>query len=187
MLAYVFWHWHSRLVDAHIYQEALINFHRTLSAHKPGGFHYSRVLLVEQASWLGRDEPTYEDWNIVENSAALDPLNEGAVSGACQEPHNQVARWAEGGTGGLYRLRFGDGRLQEVCFALRFDKPAGMTYAALYDLLRPLEEQSAGDLWVRQMTLGPGPEFCFHSSQELAFPEILHALKIPVKQIWFNV
>jgi len=186
MLAYVFWHWHGPQIDTNAYQEYLKRFHQTLSEHKPEGFHYSRVLEMEQFPWLERVEETYEDWYIVENSAALDLLDQGAVAGVRLEPHNQVARWTEGGTAGLYRLHFGEAHLSSVRFAYRFSKPAGMSYAALYDLLLPLEEQKAGSLWVRKMTLGPGPEFCLHSSEDVVLPEVLQALKMPVQQIWLS-
>jgi hypothetical protein len=79
-----------------------------LSAHQPNGFLASRVLLLEQAPWIERSEKTYEDWYIVENSGALDLLNEGAVSGSRKEPHHQIAQRAAGGMGGLYRLQAGD-------------------------------------------------------------------------------
>jgi hypothetical protein len=184
MLAYVFWHWHRAQIDAHTYEEQLIAFHRTLGEHKPHGFHYSKLLSMQSASWLDRTGRTYEDWNIVEGSAALDPLNHDAVTGACLEPHNRVARLAAGGTGGLYSLCFGDMYRDTVRFAYRFNKPAGMTYAQLYEQLRFLEERHTGDLWIRQMNLGPGPEFCLHSSEEIAVPENVRMLKIPVKQIW---
>lgn len=187
MLAYVFWHWPLTGVEAHTYQEDLISYHRTLYAHKPGGFHHTRVLLMEQASWLERDEQTYEDWHVVENSAALDPLNERAVSGPCQEPHRLIARWTQGGAGGLYHLVFGDADLSVVRFAYRFSKPAGMTYGALYELLQPLVQEVRGTLWTRQMNLGPGPEFCLHSSEALVFPDVLPTLKIPVQQICFTL
>jgi hypothetical protein len=187
MLAYVFWHWPRPEVKAHTYQEDLITYHQTLLAHKPDGFHHTRVLLMEQASWLTRNEETYEDWHLVENSAALDPLNERAVSGPCQEPHRQIARWTQGSAGGLYHQVFGEADLLTVRFAYRFNKPTGMTYQALYELLQPLTQESKGTLWIRQMNLGPGPEFCFHSSEEIIFPASLPTLKIPVNQICFTL
>jgi hypothetical protein len=187
MLAYVFWHWPFPDVEEHTYQEDLINYHQTLFAHKPSGFHHTRVLQMAQASWLGRNEETYEDWHLVENSAALDPLNERAVSESCQEPHRQIARWTQGSAGALYQLVFGDADLHTVRFAYRFSKPAGMTYGALYELLQPLVQEVKGTLWTRQMNLGPGPEFCFHSSDAVVFPDMLPVLKIPVKQICFTL
>jgi hypothetical protein len=187
MLAYVFWHWPYPDIEAPTYQHDLITYHQTLTMHKPSGFHHTRVLLMEQASWLERNEATYEDWHLVENSAALDQLNERAVSGPCQEPHRQIARWTQGGAGGLYHLVFGDPDLLVVRFAYRFHKPTGMTYEALYKALQPLVQEIKGTLWIRQMSLGPGPEFCFQSSGPLIFPDILPTLSIPVKQICFTL
>jgi hypothetical protein len=151
MLAYVFWHWHGPQIEAGAYQHNLIAFHQALSAHKPRGFDSSMVLLAEQATWLGRDAPTYEDWYFVENSAALDPLNEGTLSGPCQEAHNQLARWTEGGTGGIFRLQAAGTYSPAVNFAWRFNKPAAMSYAALYELLRPATEETGVHLWVRAL------------------------------------
>ncbi len=184
LLAYVFWHWHRAQVAASTYEGHLIAFHRTLGEHKPDGFHHSRLLAMQGASWLERTARTYEDWNIVESSAALDPLNHDAVSGPCQEPHNQVARLTESGVGGLYSLRFGTIRRDTIRFAYRFHKPAGMTYTQLYEQLQFLEEQQSGDLWLRYMNLGPGPEFCVHSSKEITLPEQIQALQIPVEHLW---
>jgi hypothetical protein len=184
MLAYVFWHWHGPQIDALSYQEYLINFHQVLSAQGPDGFLSSRVLLAERAPWPGREGETYEDWYFVENSAALDPLNVNAISGQRREPHDRAARWAEGGTAGLYRPRFGDLRAFIPRFTFWFAKPVHMSYPELYDALQPLEKQGVGILWQRQMTLGPTPEFCFHSPEETALPDILQTLTIPVDQIY---
>ncbi len=184
MLAYVFWHWRVPQIDAQSYQEYLINFHQALSGQKPAGFLSSRVLLLERAPWLGREAETYEDWYFVENSAALDPLNVNAVSGQRQEPHDRAARWAEGGIAGLYRPRFGELQTSAPRFAFWFSKPANVSYAELYDALQPLEKQEVGTLWQRQMTLGPTTEFCFHSPEETALPDILQTLTIPVDQIY---
>ncbi len=186
MLAYVFWHWPSPQLTAATYQEPLINFHQVLAAHRSPGFHYSRVLLSERAPWPRRDAETYEDWYIVEDSAALDPLDKAAVSGPCLEPHNAVACLAEGGTGGLYRLRFGELRLPTVRFACWFNKPAGMRYAELDALVQPLVERTGGTFWLRQMTLGPATECCLHCPVAVSLPERLEALMVSVQQIWHN-
>ncbi len=183
MLAYVFWHWRTTQIDAQSYQSYLTSFHQRLTAHKPSGFITSKVFLLEQAPWLGRDTETYEDWYLIENSAALDPLNEDAVNGQRQEPHNQVARWAAGGTGGLYRLRFAGQDTLPTHFAFWFAKPATMSYAELENVLQPLKKQAIGTLWQRQMTLGPTTEFCYHSPEETALPDILQALLIPMNPI----
>jgi hypothetical protein len=141
---------------------------------------------MERASWLERNEETYEDWHLIENSAVLDPLNERAVSGPCQEPHRRIAQLAQGGTGGLYRLLSGNADLPTVHWAYRLNKPAGTGYGELYELLQPLVEKARGTLWTRQMSLGPGPEFCLHSPEPLALPDTLPALAIPVRQICFT-
>lgn len=183
MLAYVFWHWLRPEVAAHRYQQDLITYHQTLYAHKPSRFYYTRVLLAEQATWLGRSEETYEDWHLMENSAVLDPLNKCAVSGPCQEPHRQIAQWTQGSAGGLYRLVSGEADLSTVYFVYRWNKPAGMTYSKMYELLEPLVQSVNGILWTRQMNLGPGPEFCLQSPAPLVFPDLLPILSIPVQQI----
>ncbi|MBE3560985.1 MAG: hypothetical protein IMW89_17445 [Ktedonobacteraceae bacterium] len=186
MLAYIFWHWPAQQTDITIYQQRLLDFHRVLAAHRSVGFEYSRVLAMQQAPWLERSAITYEDWYIVENSAALDPLDERAVSGPCLEPHNQIARLTENGTGGLYRLRSGAVRPPVVRFAYRFAKPAGMAYTTLYDLLQPFAQQDNGALWQRQLTLGPAPEFCLHGAAEIELPPVLQALEVPVTQLWLS-
>jgi hypothetical protein len=58
-----------------------------------------------------------------------------------------------------------------------------MTSEALYELLRPIVQESRRALWTRYMCLGPGPEFCLHSSDALVFPDVLSVLTIPVRQI----
>ncbi|MBA2678639.1 MAG: hypothetical protein H0U76_09650 [Ktedonobacteraceae bacterium] len=183
MLVYVFWHWRMPQIDQLSYQEYLIRFHQVLSAQRSEGFLSSRVLLLERAPWLGREAETYEDWYFLENSAALDPLNVNAINGQRKEPHDRAARWAEGGTAGLYSPRFGDPTLAPR-FTFWFAKPAHMSYTELYDALQPLEKQGVGTLWQRQMTLGPAAEFCFHSPEETALPDILQTLTIPVDQIY---
>ena len=184
MIAYVFWHWPDPEIGPQSYQEALLRFHRTLAAHKPEGFHFSRCLLAEHASWLARDAPTYEDWSIVENTAALDPLNTGAVTGACLEPHQNVAQWTIGSAAGLYSLRAGKAALSTLRFEYRFSKPAGLAYTDLATLLDPLIAQSNSTLWTRMLNLGPGPEFCLQSAAALDLPAALAALTIPVQQLF---
>ena len=84
-----------------------VEFQETLAANKPSGFQQSVVFRIRGASWLNTSDEAYEEWYLLDDSAAMDRLNEAAVSGACEEPHNRVAREAADGTGGLYRLREG--------------------------------------------------------------------------------
>ena len=114
MLAYVFWHWPQASADTEAYLAHLESFHRTLAANKPEGFQRSVVFRIEDADWLQTRAAAYEEWYLLDDSAAMDRLNDAAVSGVCEEPHNRVAREAAGGTGGLYRLRAGTGVLRRT-------------------------------------------------------------------------
>lgn len=182
MLAYVFWHWRYPHIEKLSYQQLLIDFHTALRAQKPVGFHYSTVFQVEHVPWLGIAGEAYEEWYIVENSAALDLLNEAAITGPCREPHHQVARSAAGGTAGLYRLRAS--RITTAHVAYWFSKPPDMSYETVYQSLRPQINQSSGTLWERQMVLGPAPEFCLQTPGDTALPPIFNSLRIPLTPFW---
>ena len=92
MLAYVFWHWPSSNVEAGEYEHLLRRFHAALGDAAPPGFRGSVVFRVAgNAPWLG-GTPAYADWYLLDGSAALDPLNVAAVSGACQAPHTAATR-----------------------------------------------------------------------------------------------
>jgi len=168
MLAYVFWHWPRPEIERGQYLDHLAEFHRTLVANKPPGFQRSVVFHISDANWLNTDGEAYEEWYLLDDSAALDPLNEAAVSGVCEEPHNRVARAAADGTGGLYRLRAGEGDLAQARFATWLSKPAGVSYKDFYAGLESLTTQPGVTLWGRQMTLGPTTEFCIHSPFQIA-------------------
>ena len=170
MLAYVFWHWPQPEIDRVAYEDHLREFHQTLAANKSNGFQQSVVFRIRGASWLNTSDEVYEEWYLLDDSAAMDRLNEAAVSGACEEPHNRVARAAADGTGGLYRRREGAEILDQAKFALWLSKPAGVTYKAFYDDLQSLTSQPGVALWGRQMTLGPATEFCIHSQTPIQLP-----------------
>jgi len=176
MLAYVFWHQRASHVAPETYREKLQAFHQRLWDEPPAGLLFSFVLQIPQLPWIAGGRESYEDWYLLEHSGALDALNEAAVTGGCQQPHQQVAQLAGYGTGGLYRLKegtFDPAQGIQVRFATWFQKPTGMNYASLSDLLRESRVGPPGILWQRQMTLGPALEFCLHSSQKpLLGPEI---------------
>src|SRR5258708_22665562 len=156
MLAYVFWHWRYPHIEKLSYQQLLIDFHTALRAQKPVGFDYSTVFQVEHVPWRRIAGEAYEEWYILENSAALDALNEAAITGLCPEPHHQVARSAAGGTAGLYRLRASSG-ITTAHVPLSFAKPSGMSYATLYQTLQPQMKHSLGPLWQRHIVPTPPP------------------------------
>ena len=170
MLAYVFWHWPQSGVDIEKYVDHLIAFHRTLAENKPAGFQGSRVFRIRGASWLDTRGDAFEDWYLLDDSAALDVINHAAVSGPCEEPHNLVARQAAGGIAGLYRLRTGE--VAEARYAVWLAKPDGVAYTDFYSRL---EEIAGIALWQRQMTLGPTTEFVIHSMNPVQLPETFTA------------
>ena len=186
MLAYVFWHWSQANIDRATYVDHIADFQRTLSANKPKGFQRSTVFRIQAVNWLNTSGEVYEEWYLLDDSAAMDPLNDAAVSGACEEPHNRVAREAADGTGGLYRLRAGNNDLDQARFALWLSKPNGVSYKDFYASLAPITSQPGVALWGRQMTLGPTTEFCIHSPTSLQLPLDYNGQSVPLELIWFS-
>jgi hypothetical protein len=159
LLAYVFFHHAAPNADRAAYEEGLRRFHASLAESRPPGF-------VSSATYRSGD--LYSDWYLVESSAALDPLNVAAVTGQARSPHDAVAHQAVDVAGKLLSLI--EGELGGQNFEVRFSKPAGVSYRDLYARLKPWSEKAGVSLWSRMMVLGPAPEFCFLSSQELDLP-----------------
>ena len=167
MLAYVFWHWPRPDHVAAEYERAQRAFHRALAHFAPRGFLSSLTFRVEgSAAWLG-GSPAYADWYLVENSAALDPLNVAAVSGACETPHAQVAQAMAAGAGSLLGLHADSAppQLSSVRHATWLTKPRDMPYASFYATVADWPHADQSTLWRRQMVLGPTPEFALLSSE----------------------
>jgi hypothetical protein len=160
LLAYVFFHRPAPGVEAPIYEAALRRFHDSLSSAPPLGFVGSTTYRIGQS---------YSDWYIVESSAALDQLNEAAVNSARSSDHDVVAHMSADGTGKLLALVSGSPRT-EPGFEIRFSKPAGMTYPAFYERLKPWTGQAELTLWRRMMVLGPPPEFCLTAPSDQMLP-----------------
>ncbi len=104
--------------------------------------------------------PIYEDWYLVENFAALESLNEGAVSGKNRSPHDSIAQRARGGSGALYRLRAGEPHIAKVRMALWFSKPRGLPYSEFYADVRPEALDSGGGLWDGSRTFSRVAVYC---------------------------
>ena len=183
MLAYVFWHWRREGVAPAAYEALQRRFHAALEAAPPDGFLGSRSAAITGAPWAADGGEAYEDWYLLEGSAALDPLNAAAVSASRQAPHDAAAAAAQGGTAGIYVLRLGAAS-DPPRAAAWFAKPSGMSYGALYGALAPVVEAEGGALWGRQMTLGPTPEFCLHAARPATLPAPLVPLVHPCKSIW---
>jgi hypothetical protein len=160
LLAYVFSHRPAGGVDVADYEAALQRFHAALAAAQPLGFISSSTFRVGDG---------YSDWYLVENSAALDVLNEAAVSGARTPVHDAAARMAVDGVGKLLSLAGGE-PMAGPGFEIRFSKPKGMSYADLYERMQPIASGPGSSLWRRMMVLGPPPEFCLVRSSETELP-----------------
>lgn len=160
MLAYVFSHRPAGGVDIGDYEAALRRFHATLASAPPNGFVSSSTFMVGNR---------YDDWYLVENSAALDVLNEAAVTGVRSHAHNAAARMAVDGVGKLYSLAGGEPP-SGPGYEMRFSKPAGTSYADLYERTQPYSGRPGASLWRRMMVLGPPPEFCLIAPSEIELP-----------------
>jgi len=173
LLAYVFFHRPAPGVEAPIYEAALRRFHASLAAAPPFGFVGSSTYRVGQR---------YSDWYLVESSAVLDQLNEAAVNSARSSDHDAVAHMSADGAGKLMALVSGSPRT-EPGFEIRFSKPAGMTYPAFYERLKPWTGQAELTLWRRMMVLGPPPEFCMVAAASVELPPYMHPEVLPRKRI----
>ena len=168
MLAYVFSHRAASGVEAPSYEAALRRFHAALRSEPPPGFVSSTTYRIGNG---------YADWYLVDNSAALDALNEAAVQGARSAPHDAAAYMSADGAGKLLTLRSGSART-EPGFEIRFSKPAGLGYPELYERLKRWTDRAEVSLWRRMMVLGPAPEFCLVAPSELDLPQEMHPEKL---------
>lgn len=182
MLAYVFWHWKRVGVQRPDYEHRLRQFHQALADSPPEGFKSSWAAALSKAPWANAGGDAYEDWYVVENSAALDPLNEAAITASRKLPHDEAAVVAAGGTAGLYRLREGT-VVPAPRHAMWFSKPDGWSYSRLYDELLPLMNRDRA-LWGRQMTLGPALEFCLHASDVVELPDGIKAHSMALRSVF---
>jgi hypothetical protein len=159
VLAYLFWH-APRGDDATRYAAGLAAFHHALAADPPPGFARSWTVRVPGVDWLRSAEAHYLDWYLVDDFTALGALNEAAVSGSRRVPHDAVAGMARTGTAGVVGLLGGEATLREAPSAAvmaMVDKAPGTSYAEFTAAL--LDAAPEASCWMRQMTLGPGPEF----------------------------
>lgn len=175
MLAYVFWHVPRPEVRARDYETLHQAFHDALWESPLPGLVALRVYRLARIPWLARPGPGYEDWHLITDSAALDGLNEAAVTSARLLPHDRIAAQAANGIAGLYALRLGSP--VQAAIAYWMSKPAGMSYAAFDAALQPFIARGCC-LWGRRMTLGPTPEFCLHAPAALEPPYAAEALTV---------
>jgi hypothetical protein len=185
MLAYVFWHWSKPDVAFADYEQYQRGLHAALATSGPSGFLRSASFRIEgQAPWLG-GAPAYVDWYLVEDSAALDPLNVAAVSGVCEAPHTRVAQAMSAGAGLLMALHDAatSPDLPAATSATFLTKPRDMPYATFYETVTGIAEAHRSTLWRRMMVLGPTPEFAVLSRSTPQFPSALQALPLRLSSV----
>jgi hypothetical protein len=181
-LSYLFWHWPISAASARSYETRLRSFQRALASDKPRGLIETLSFRIDRLPWEAKPGSWYEDWYLVKNFTSLGAINRAAVTKSAASPHDSIAMQASGGTGGVYRRIRGGLPLRRARFAAWFQKPMGFTYQSLWrrvdeSVLRPY------DLWQRQLTLGPAPEFCIHSEGVLQLPIEFGAIVIDGKMI----
>ena len=174
MLAYTFWHWPA--ADAKDYESRIAQFQTALAADPPAGFRGAVTLRHEAAPWL--PGTAYVDWYLIDAFGDLQALNDAAVSASRKAPHDEVAALAAGGAGGIYKLLAGPAEPRVARVAHWFSKPPGLTYDAFFQKLRNLP----GSLWMRQMVLGPSPEFALLALANIALP--FPAIRANVLSVW---
>jgi len=174
LLAYVFWHVPRPGAEARTYESAHGAFHSVLRDAAVPGLLGVRVFRIASIPWLS-GQAGYEDWHLLEGSADLDVLNDAAIGGARQLPHDRIASLAGDGTAGLYGLRLG--RFIEPAVAYWMSKPDGMSYRDFESACAPLVADGCC-LWGRRMTLGPTPEFCLHAPAPRVMPYPAHTIEL---------
>jgi hypothetical protein len=165
-----------------MYEASQRAFHAALAQSAPHGFIRSFVFRLDgQAPWLS-GAPAYNDWYLVADSAALDPLNVAAVSGICEAPHAEVARAMAAGAGSLFTLRGDSPADLPAARSLTFlTKPRSVAYSDFY----PAIPSGVGvTLWRRTMVLGPTPEFALVTQSLLDIPQTFNPFSLTLTPVW---
>lgn len=178
MLAYVFWHHPQTEVAAGRYEESVRIFHEALREHPPAGFRGCVSFSIPPTPWM--PVAAYEDWYLLEDFASLGTLNEAAVSAFRKLAHDEVARLSDQGAGGVYRLVSGPLLLEHIRRTVWLRKPRGWSYPRFYETLDAKLAGAHVNLWQRQMTLGPAPEFCLHSEEPVELADVFEPLTLGV-------
>lgn len=184
MLTYILWHWPFLEVNAERYEINLADFHRSLAASNIPGFRESVEFRNSDVPWAGLDQRSYEDWYLLDGSAAMNELNEAAVSAASKLFHDNAARGTAGAAAGLYRLQAGQPNATDCRFATWLAKPQGIGYEDFYASVQTWTSQAGVCLWRRQMVLGPTPEFGMFSTNRLRLPSSLAAVSVELELVW---
>jgi hypothetical protein len=182
MLAYVFWHW--PLPSADHYRQRLVEFHNRLGTFPPERFLGSTSAQISDAPWMPGVAQAFEDWYFVEDFAALGLLNDAAASGPRQAHHDEAARLANGGSGGLYALCSGEVLGTPPPASLWFGKPSGFSYLQFHAALDEALSSVPHALWQRQLVFGPAAEYCLHTTADPALPSAIAPVTVRSRSIF---
>jgi hypothetical protein len=183
VLAYVFWHWRHPSAERSAYESAQQGFQRALAASPSPGFIRSFSHAIAGAPWANDGGEAYEDWYLVRDSAALDPLETAAVTAGRKGPHDAAASLAASGTAGLFKLERGVAPMAPRS-SQWFSKPAGLSYGQLFAAVEPALAPVGGSLWVRKMTLGPSPECCVLAREPATLASPFQMFAFQLRPVW---
>lgn len=183
LLAYVFWHWRQSSADRSAYESAQLDFQRALTDSPSAGFVRSFSHAIAGAPWANDGGEAYEDWYLVRDSAALDPLDTAAITAGRKAAHDAAASLAAAGTAGLFQLRVGNAPTSPRS-AQWFSKPTGLAYPQIFAAIEPALKPVDGSLWVRKMTLGPSPEFCVLGREPAVLGTPFQRFAFQLRPIW---
>jgi hypothetical protein len=175
LLGYIFWHRSRPGTFRGRYEKKLTAFQESLKAHRPDGLIDALSFRIKVRPWSKRRSPGYEDWYLVRDFGSLGVLNDAAVANQNKRQHDDVARDATGGAGGVYKLLSGDLPLRDARFETWMRKPPRTPYQAFLDDVSRLVGDRRTALWRRQMVLSPASEFCLQSDLRIALPRGFHA------------
>jgi hypothetical protein len=170
VLAYLFWHRPREGADADRYEQAQLSFHRSLAHNPPAGLRGSAIYRIPGVPWAehGQPKPSFEDWYLLDDFAAMGVLGEAAVGRGHRTAHEAAASAFGTGAGGLYGLLEGEPTsncLGRATLAVWVARPPGSAKGRAAELLGDGMDPSSAGLWRRQFVLGPGPEFCVLGSE----------------------
>lgn len=168
MLVYVFWHQPRPGIALDEYAGALLAFESVFKGQ--GDVEAIQSFRMESVPWFGSGARVYTDWYVMSDSSKLDPVNQHAISGPCEKPHQAIAAMTGAGTGSLYDITHSGCDVGEARQSIWVSKPNAMSYADFRTKWSALEAKGVC-LLQRRMGLGPSPEFCMLSIDAVPLPE----------------